>query len=82
MRKKSESTEFIKKCLAQALIDIMWTKEYKRISITEICNKAGYGRTTYYRHFDGDKDEALLYIAHIEWKDYKAKHPIECKENE
>ncbi|NOU94334.1 TetR family transcriptional regulator [Paenibacillus sp. LMG 31456] len=42
-----------------ALFQIMEKKEYSHISITEIADRAGLARQTFYRNFQG-KDEILL----------------------
>lgn len=82
MRQKKRSNEFIKKCLSFALIDLMKTQDINTISISDICKKAGFGRTTYYRYFSNNKEELILFISNILWEECKAEHPDELKENE
>lgn len=61
MRKKDQSTEFIKHCLADALIRLMERGEpFDQINVMQICDLAGIGRTTYYRHFDNKSGKANL----------------------
>ncbi len=45
--------------ITNALLELMKTEEYKKISITDIVNKAGLSRVTYYRHFSS-KEEVLI----------------------
>jgi AcrR family transcriptional regulator len=45
--------------ITNALLSLMEEKEYKNISITDIVNKAGLSRVTYYRHFN-DKEEIVI----------------------
>ncbi|MGM9970209.1 MAG: TetR/AcrR family transcriptional regulator [Anaeroplasma sp.] len=82
MRRKNLSTEFIKENICLGLIDLMKTEDYHEISISDICKKAGYGRTTYYRHFSNNKDELILYISRIKWEQYKEGHIEEVKKDE
>ena len=46
-------------CIYQALEILLESKPYNKISITDICTKAGVSRETFYRHYN-DKDEILL----------------------
>jgi len=48
--------------IASALIGLMHEKNFNDISVQEICERAGVGRSTFYVHFQ-DKDE--LFIRHI-----------------
>ncbi len=73
MRKKDQSTEFIKMCLADALIKLMEQGDsFKEINVMDICNTAGLGRTTYYRHFDNKsgKENLILYKVYSGWAEY------------
>lgn len=82
MRHKNQSNEFIKTCIATAYINLLYTKAKEDITVTEICTKSGFGRTTYYRHFSNDKNELVLYIAKFKWEEYKSKHQKEVNEDE
>ena len=44
--------------ITTALLQLMKKKDYFRITITEICEKAGVSRMSFYRHFD-TKEEVL-----------------------
>lgn len=73
MRKKDQSTEFIKTCLADALLKLMRQGDsFDEINVKDICNQAGIGRTTYYRHFDNKsgKDNLILFKVFTNWKNY------------
>lgn len=72
MRKTGQSKKFLMDCIAQALLQLMQDKDYGSISISEICRKAGVGRTTFYHHFTEarTKDDVLVYYAVSLWDDY------------
>lgn len=53
---------FAKKCIAESLIGLMNEKEYQEISVTEICDRAGYSRMSYYRNFSGKDDILRSYM--------------------
>lgn len=82
MRKKNQSTKFIKMCLADALIRLMRQgNSYSEINVSEICDLAGIGRTTYYRHFDrkNGKNELIRFKVYGCWEDYCADKSDELK---
>ena len=47
-----------RKMMQQALLELLEERIYKKISITEICNRADLSRRTFYDHFD-TKDDLL-----------------------
>ena len=55
-----ELNNSVKDYIAEALFILMEKKPYDKISISEIAEKAGVGRATYYRHFK-TKDEVIYY---------------------
>ena len=54
------SKEFSNSCFFNALVELLDTKEFEEIQIQEICMKAGYNRSTFYRSFK-TKVDVLLY---------------------
>lgn len=49
----------------EALIEMLKKKEYKYITVTDICNKAGVNRSTFYLHYDSIDDllkETINYV--------------------
>ena len=80
---KKNQTEFMKLCLADALIKLMLDQDFSSININTICEEAGIGRTTFYRHFDkkANKEDLLKYKLNYEWKTYKDFHPEEMAGN-
>ncbi len=67
MRRKNQNSEFIKLCLADALLDLMNRKEYVKITVNEICERAGVGRSTFYRHFGSKAGKKDLIIYRLNW---------------
>ncbi|MGN0328847.1 MAG: TetR/AcrR family transcriptional regulator [Lachnospira sp.] len=82
MRHKNQSNEFIKTCIATAYINLLYEKPKEDITVTEICQKSGFGRTTYYRHFSNDKNELIIYIAKRKWDEYKSQNAEAVKADE
>ena len=52
--------KFLKECMADALIQLLKTKELDKITISEVCLLAGVNRSTWFRNFK-DKKEAISY---------------------
>lgn len=52
------TTEFSKSCFYNALISLCKLCEYKDIQITQLCKKAGFNRSTFYRIYE-TKDDIL-----------------------
>lgn len=69
MRRKDCPAPFIKECLAQALFQLMKTKDFEDVTISEICKVAGFGRTTYYHYFTNKKEELIVYLCEKRWKE-------------
>ena len=51
-----QSEKYVDKYITDALFSLMKKKEYNNISITEICEKAGTGRMSFYRNFESKED--------------------------
>ena len=79
---KNNQTNFLKLCLADSLLKCMNKKDYKNISITDICDGALIGRTTFYRHLSkqNPKEELLKFKIIFGWEEYKA-HQAENEDN-
>lgn len=70
---KKNQTDFYKLCMADALLRLMKTKDFDTITVAEICETAGVGRTTFYRHLDNKsgKEDLLLFKISYEWDRYE-----------
>ena len=51
--------EFSNSCFYNALVDLLQTKSFNEIQIQEICTKAGYNRSTFYRSYKSKVDILL-----------------------
>jgi len=58
----TSNNQFSKECIAAALIELMKTKEYSSITITEIAKKSGMSRMTYYRNYTSKDDILIQYL--------------------
>ncbi len=56
------NTLFARRCIAEALINLMQKKDYADISITDICKTAGFSRMAYYRNFHSKDDILITYM--------------------
>lgn len=65
MSKGSESNRLAKEYIVTALVELMKTKEYDSISITDIAKKAGVSRMAYYRNYTSKDDILNKYIEEV-----------------
>ena len=72
MKRKNKSTEFLLECMADSLIALMKEKEYRKITVSEITEKSGVGRATYFRHVKS-KEELIIYKLKICWERWAAE---------
>ena len=56
MRARNESNRLAKECIVIALIELMKTKDYNDITITDLTKKAGVSRMAYYRNYSSKED--------------------------
>ncbi len=80
---KKNQTTFLKLCLADALIQLMDLQPYETISVHAICDKAGIGRTTYYRHLDKrtGKEDLIVFKVLYDQKVYNERHADAVKKD-
>lgn len=55
-------SELSKNDLADALVLLLWKKDYSKISIQDIVDKAGLSRMAYYRNFENKDDILRFYL--------------------
>ena len=51
-----------REAITQALIELMDEKPFENISITEVVQRAGVGRSSFYRHFSSKEDVLLQHL--------------------
>ena len=56
MRRKNVTNEIIRESITEALLILMKQKPFAQINITEIVQKAGVGRVTFYRNYSSKED--------------------------
>jgi len=57
-KKGNASNNFVKECMVSALMQLLETKPMSEITVTDITDKAGVSRMSYYRNY-ASKDEIL-----------------------
>ena len=73
MRIKGLTGQQIEQYLTEALLILMETKPYDKISIGEVAQKAGVNRSSYYRHFSSKEDILRFYLMSI-MQEYQAAY--------
>jgi AcrR family transcriptional regulator len=66
---KTEQSAKRQRDIENCLLEILCTKHYEEISITEICERMGMPRKAFYRYFDS-KDDALAALIDHSMADY------------
>ncbi|MBF7018091.1 TetR/AcrR family transcriptional regulator [Staphylococcus durrellii] len=65
-----KQSNFLKICLADAYYQLLQTKKNNKITINEICQKAGTSRPTFYRHFYDKEDLIVVKLDEIIFTEY------------
>lgn len=78
MANNSKTTEYLKECMADALLKLMEKKEFSKITVNEIAEAAGVHRTTWFRNFRS-KNEVLSYKLIAAWMRYADEHGLKDK---
>lgn len=66
-----EINKFVNDCIIQALLLLLKEKPCEKISVTELCKRAGVSRMAYYSNFSSIEDvlDRAIYKMHIEMID-------------
>ena len=78
MAGENSSLSFASECLTGALLKLIKTKRLDKISVTELCEKAGVSRVTYYRNFSSVESILVDYLKRATdtwWQDFSLRHP-------
>ncbi len=74
MARRTETTEYLKECIADALIELMETTQLEKIKVQDITDRAGVGRVTYFRYFASKTDVLSFKLMNL-WYSWIEKHP-------
>ncbi len=77
--KKTETTAFLKECMADALLSLMIEKPFNKITVNEITSLAGVGRATWFRNFE-NKEDALIFKHIILWSRWCEKESLKTRD--
>ena len=77
MGRRTETTEYLKECVCDALIQLMKDTPIDKIRIQEITDLAGVGRMSYFRYFQS-KNDVLVFKLQRLWKQWSVEHPCSC----
>ncbi|MGN0165905.1 MAG: TetR/AcrR family transcriptional regulator [Lachnospiraceae bacterium] len=69
---EDEKSKIIRESIGEAIISLLKKEEFSEISVCSICNRAGVGRTTYYRYYGNKngKEEAIFYWLINRWEEF------------
>ena len=62
MARKNEAHEIVVESITDALLILMKQKPLSEINVSELCNKAGVSRVSFYRNFTSLEDILLKYL--------------------
>lgn len=71
----AKTTEFLKECLADALIKLLKNKPIEKITVPEIAEMADVGRTTFFRNFTS-KTEVVTFKLIKLWERWAEEHDM------
>ena len=75
MGQNAKATDFLKECMADALIQKMQEKPFEKVTVNEIADLAGVNRSTWFRNFK-TKNDALSFKIVILWNRYRNDHGL------
>lgn len=62
MTRQRKTSEFLRTCIFEALMLLLDQKKYEDITISELAEKAGVSRMTYYRTYENKEDVVIQYL--------------------
>ena len=76
----AKPNDYLKECIADAIIVLIKEKPLEKISIDEIVKKAGVGRATYFRSFNS-KSEAITFKFIKMWEQYCELNDLKVRDS-
>ena len=62
MTRQRKTSEFLRTCIFEALMLLLDQKKYEDITISELAEKAGVSRMTYYRTYENKEDVVIQFL--------------------
>lgn len=72
--------DYLKECIADAVIFLVKEKPVEKITVDEIVKKAGVGRATYFRSFNS-KNEAITFKFIKMWEQYCELNDVKVRDS-
>lgn len=76
----AKPNDYLKECIADAIIVLIKEKPMEKISIDEIVKRAGVGRATYFRSFHS-KNEAITFKFIKMWEQYCKLNDVKVRDS-
>lgn len=73
-----KSSLFLRECIEESLFELLKTHNYESIDIKELCEKAGVGRTSFYRYFRDKETVVRAYLTRL-WRNWCARRGIDSE---
>lgn len=80
MGRRPETTDFLKACIADALVRLLQQKPLAKITISELIERAGVGRMTYFRYFKSKEDVLAYKLVHL-WEQWAEDRQLLIRRN-
>lgn len=77
---ETQPSEFLKDCMAGAVIKLLERYPLEKIQVKQICDVSGYHRASWFRAFRS-KSEAVTYHMVRLWQQYCDKHDIAVRDD-
>lgn len=72
-------TEFLKECIADAILKLLEEKPLEKITVPDVCGLSGVGRATYFRYFKS-KTEPLVFKLNKLWERWADEHGVKVRD--
>ena len=76
MRSEITLNESVKEAIEIALIKLLQKKDINKITVMELTEVAGVGRSSFYRNFESLEDAAVSYVNRI-YREYFRNNPVD-----
>ena len=76
---KTGSSDYLKECIADAILVLIKDKPIEKVTVDEIAAKAGVGRATYFRSF-ASKSDAITFKFIKLWERYAELNDIKVRD--